>query len=69
MDFIDTYFKENMQLALNKDDYEGNENGYYNDFFKNLNTSIDVEDLFYKIEKDARRYKRFLGNDSRVVLI
>lgn len=30
---------------------------------------ISLEEFCYKFEKDARRYKKFLGNDSRVVLI
>lgn len=29
----------------------------------------NVEEFCRKIEKDARRYKRFLGNDSQVILI
>ena len=69
MNFFDTSFKENMQLALNEEEYKGNEDRHYNEILSTTNNSIDVEDLFYKIEKDARRYKRFLGNDSRVVLI
>ena len=35
----------------------------------NLMAVTDVEEFCRKIEKDARRYKRFLGNDSQVMLI
>ena len=39
-----------------------NENlGKIGDFFA-------VDEVFYAVEKDARRYKRFLGNDSEVIL-
>ena len=35
----------------------------------NLNDIMLAEEICEKIEKDSRRYKRYLGNDSKAVFL
>lgn len=52
--------EENNTLSIKSDEF--NEN-------LNLNDVMLAEEICEKIEKDSRRYKRYLGNDSKAVFL
>lgn len=37
--------------------------------YSNVQSLINVEQIAERFEQDARRYKRYLGDDSQVVLV
>ncbi|MDQ5983845.1 MAG: hypothetical protein RUMPE_00874 [Eubacteriales bacterium SKADARSKE-1] len=39
------------------------------DKYKMQYSLIDIEEIGEKFEQDARRYKRYLGDDSRAVFV
>lgn len=39
------------------------------DEYKVQYSAINIEDIGEKFEQDARRYKRYLGDDSRAVFV
>ena len=62
------FFKE----AKNFSDQNIDSNYYKEDSLKEkiyLEDILEIEDFCRKIEKDARRYNRYLGNDTKVVSI
>lgn len=62
------FFKE----VKNFSDQNIDSNYYKEDSLKEkiyLEDIFEIEDFCRKIEKDARRYNRYLGNDTKVVSI
>ena len=56
---------ENMLEEINILEVDQNENNEKINFMD----AMLVEEICEKIEKDSRRYKRYLGNDGKVVFL